>query len=137
MVPLHALPVAKVDTNHMADDLPSAPDASDRENGADRGIERLPARQQFSGVIYKDKQGKKEETPYGDSSQYEWLINYLLLKAAIFSMSMRTLFEYPHSLSYHETTFTKVSVSAIPAALSKIDVRASPRKSDETTASSV
>ena len=44
-------------------------------------------------------------------------------------------FEYPHSLSYHDTTFTNVGDSIIPAFLSKIDERASVVKSEETTSS--
>ncbi|EJW92840.1 hypothetical protein EVA_19053 [gut metagenome] len=40
-------------------------------------------------------------------------------------------------MSYQETTFTKVSVRAMPALASKMEVRASPMKSLETTSSSV
>ena len=38
-------------------------------------------------------------------------------------------------MSYQETTFTKVSVRDRPAFLSKMEVRASPRKSEETSVS--
>ena len=38
-------------------------------------------------------------------------------------MSSNTLLEYPHSLSYHETSLTKVLVKAIPAFASNIEVR--------------
>src|SRR5262245_9823524 len=48
-----------------------------------------------------------------------------------------TLHEYAHSLSYHATTFTKVGSSAMPASASNTDVQVSPRKSLETTFSSV
>ena len=47
------------------------------------------------------------------------------------------LFEYPHSLSYHDTTFTNVGDSIIPAFLSKIEERGSVVKSLDTTSSSV
>src|SRR3989338_9506871 len=57
--------------------------------------------------------------------------------AAIYSIKSTTLLEYPHSLSYQETTLTKVSLSAMPAPASNIEVRLSPLKSDETTWSSV
>merc|ERR550525_758843 len=45
--------------------------------------------------------------------------------------------EYPHSLSYHDTSFTKVSVRAMPAPMSKIDDDLQLTKSVETTSSSV
>lgn len=48
-----------------------------------------------------------------------------------------SLHEYPHSLSYHATSFTKVGSSCMPALASNTDVQLSPRKSVETTSSSV
>merc|ERR1719262_1149928 len=44
--------------------------------------------------------------------------------------------EYPHSLSYHETIFTKLLFSEIPALMSTTDEVFSPTKSVETTSSS-
>ena len=55
----------------------------------------------------------------------------------MWAMRSRTLLEYPISLSYQLTTLTKVSVRAMPALASKMEVLVSPRKSEETTASSV
>merc|ERR1719183_3451388 len=43
----------------------------------------------------------------------------------------------PHSLSYHETSFTKVGVNMMPAPASKTVEFVSPTKSDDTTWSSV
>merc|ERR1719388_312442 len=45
--------------------------------------------------------------------------------------------EYPHSLSYHDTSLTKVGVSIMPASASKTVEQVSPTKSEETTWSSV
>ena len=50
-------------------------------------------------------------------------------KVAAYSIKSTILVEYPISLSYQETTFTKLSFNAIPALASKIDVRVSPTKS--------
>merc|ERR1712190_396128 len=46
-------------------------------------------------------------------------------------------FEYPHSLSYQLTSFTKVSVSAMPALTLKMDEDLQLTKSVDTTSSSV
>merc|ERR1711994_594648 len=46
-------------------------------------------------------------------------------------------FEYPHSLSYHETSFTKLSFSEMPAPMSKIEEDLQLTKSVDTTSSSV
>ena len=62
-------------------------------------------------------------------------INYLTV--LMYWISSTTLLEYPHSLSYQATTFTKLGFSEIPASASKMEVRASCIKSEETTASSV
>merc|ERR1719389_860880 len=45
--------------------------------------------------------------------------------------------EYPHSLSYQDTSLTKVGVSMMPASASKTVEHVSPTKSEETTWSSV
>merc|ERR1719203_1111106 len=45
--------------------------------------------------------------------------------------------EYPHSLSYHETSFTKLSFSEMPAPMSKIEEDLQLTKSVDTTSSSV
>jgi hypothetical protein len=45
--------------------------------------------------------------------------------------------EYPHSLSYHETTLTNFGESWIPAFLSKIEDNGHVTKSYDTTSSSV
>merc|ERR1719373_486001 len=45
--------------------------------------------------------------------------------------------EYPHSLSYQDTSLTKVGVSMMPASASNTVEHVSPTKSDETTWSSV
>merc|ERR1719373_1390722 len=45
--------------------------------------------------------------------------------------------EYPHSLSYQDTSLTKVGVSMMPASASKTVGHVSPTKSEETTWSSV
>merc|ERR1712118_342770 len=45
--------------------------------------------------------------------------------------------EYPHSLSYHVMSFTKVGVSMMPAPASNTVEHTSPTKSDDTTWSSV
>lgn len=47
------------------------------------------------------------------------------------------LLEYPHSLSYHETTLWKLLFKEIPACLSKTDDLESCKISDETISSSV
>jgi len=46
-------------------------------------------------------------------------------------------FEYPHSLSYHETIFAKLPSTTLVRERSTIDDRASPIKSEETIGSSV
>merc|ERR1719473_923250 len=46
-------------------------------------------------------------------------------------------FEYPHSLSYQETSFTNDLFSAMPALMSKMDENLQPMKSVLTTSSSV
>merc|ERR1719203_975139 len=46
-------------------------------------------------------------------------------------------FEYPHSLSYHETSFTKLSFSEMPAPMSKTEEDLQLMKSVDTTSSSV
>merc|ERR1712084_125884 len=46
-------------------------------------------------------------------------------------------FEYPHSLSYHETSFTKLSFSEMPAPMSKIEEDLQLTKSVDTTSSLV
>jgi hypothetical protein len=56
---------------------------------------------------------------------------------AICTSRSTNLTEYPHSLSYQDTSLTKVGLSWMPALASKMDVRGSPRKSVETTSSSV
>src|SRR5699024_10757489 len=56
---------------------------------------------------------------------------------AMYLMSSTTLLEWPHSLSYQLTSFMKLPLRAMPASASKMEVRASPMKSDDTTASSV
>mmetsp|Transcript_10537 Transcript_10537/g.33311 ORF Transcript_10537/g.33311 Transcript_10537/m.33311 type:complete len:201 (-) Transcript_10537:88-690(-) len=45
--------------------------------------------------------------------------------------------EYPHSLSYHDTSFTKVSLSEMPAPTSKMEDDLQLTKSVDTTSSSV
>merc|ERR1712151_1039995 len=45
--------------------------------------------------------------------------------------------EYPHSLSYHDTSFTKVSLREMPAPTSKMDEDLQLTKSVDTTSSSV
>lgn len=59
------------------------------------------------------------------------------LKKITASYSLKKDERTHHSLSYHDTSFTKSSVSAIPAVASKMEERASPIKSEDTTASSV
>merc|ERR1740121_3541548 len=56
---------------------------------------------------------------------------------AISPTSSTSRLEYPHSLSYQDTNFTKVSVNAMPAASSKIDENLHETKSVETTSSFV
>merc|ERR1719203_2531261 len=46
-------------------------------------------------------------------------------------------FEYPHSLSYHVTSFTKLSFKEMPAPTSKIEEDLQLTKSVDTTSSSV
>merc|ERR1711953_1560625 len=46
-------------------------------------------------------------------------------------------FEYPHSLSYQETSFTKLSFRAMPAPTSKMDEDLQVTKSVDTTSSAV
>merc|ERR1712232_383038 len=46
-------------------------------------------------------------------------------------------FEYPHSLSYHDTSFTKLSFRAMPAPTSKIEDDLQVTKSVDTTSSAV
>merc|ERR1740115_125596 len=46
-------------------------------------------------------------------------------------------FEQPHSLSYHDTSFTKLSLRAMPAPTSKIDEDLQLTKSVDTTSSAV
>jgi len=59
------------------------------------------------------------------------------LEASMWQMRSRHLLEYPASLSYQDTSFTKFSERAMPALASKMDVRGSPMKSEDTTSSSV
>ena len=49
------------------------------------------------------------------------------------SAKSKTLLEYPHSLSYQETSLWKLSFKPIPALASKIDDLSSCIKSDEAT----
>merc|ERR1712176_1369807 len=63
--------------------------------------------------------------------------DYLESCSCMYPARSSNLLEYPHSLSYHDTNFTKLSFNEIPAFTSKIEERASPTKSCETTSSSV
>merc|ERR1719183_294226 len=56
---------------------------------------------------------------------------------AMFATRSTRRVEEPHSLSYHETSFTKVGVNMMPAPASKTVEFVSPTKSDDTTWSSV
>mmetsp|Transcript_10564 Transcript_10564/g.21258 ORF Transcript_10564/g.21258 Transcript_10564/m.21258 type:complete len:300 (-) Transcript_10564:525-1424(-) len=71
-----------------------------------------------------------------------WICSLVTFYAAVstaymWAMRSTTRLEYPHSLSYHETSLTKVSLSMIPAPASKMEERASWTKSVDTTESSV
>mmetsp|Transcript_9734 Transcript_9734/g.13410 ORF Transcript_9734/g.13410 Transcript_9734/m.13410 type:complete len:115 (-) Transcript_9734:789-1133(-) len=55
----------------------------------------------------------------------------------MYTIKSITRLEYPHSLSYQDTTLTKLSLREMPAFASKILDRGSWTKSCETTASSV
>ena len=87
-----------------------------------------------SSPLFCPKKHKKRALP--KQSPLKWF-SYLWSTEYMCLMSSRTLLEYPISLSYQDTTFTKVSVRAIPALASKMEVRESPRKSLDTTSSSV
>jgi hypothetical protein len=80
---------------------------------------------------YKKNSAERKALPH--YSLHE--INYLTV--LMYWISSTTLLEYPHSLSYQATTFTKLGFSEIPASASKMEGRASCIKSEETTASSV
>lgn len=55
----------------------------------------------------------------------------------MWAIKSHTRLEYPHSLSYHDTSLTKLELREIPALASKTEEWASPMKSVETTSSSV
>ena len=64
------------------------------------------------------------------------IVNRSYRRATMVARSSNLL-AYPHSLSYHATSFTKVGSSCMPALASNTEVQDSPRKSVETTSSSV
>ena len=63
--------------------------------------------------------------------------NFSYFTVAMWAINSNTLLDYPHSLSYQDTNFTKFLFKAIPALASKMEVRGSPKKSEDTTSSSV
>lgn len=75
----------------------------------------------------------KESCPREQLFLVYYIVNYIVKKISykVEECTKRStnLLEYPISLSYQETTFTKVGESIIPASLSKIEVRLSPTKS--------
>ena len=83
------------------------------------------------------KRGIKKPGPADMAGPGLCITFYLWSTELIYWMRSTTLLEYPHSLSYQDTTFTKVSVKAMPALASKMEVRGSLIKSEDTTSSSV
>ncbi len=80
------------------------------------------------------KKGARESSPKIILKESRF---YALSTLCMCFSSSTTLAEYPISLSYQLTTFTKLSFSPIPAPASKKEVQSSPMKSLLTTASSV
>ena len=75
--------------------------------------------------------------PKSDANSYHVSHGIYLDTESMCLIKSSTRLLYPNSLSYHETSLTKLFVKAIPALASKMLLLASPTKSDDTTKSSV